>query len=57
VRVAEAADVAISMEVGNLTESVQVKEESPLLSTAESSLGQIVDGRRIAELATSGAIR
>ena len=54
VRVADTTDLTIKLEIGSLSESVEVKSESPLLSTVESSLGQVVDQRRIAELATFG---
>jgi len=50
VRVNENIELNIEMTVGDVTESVQVTAETPLLSTAEASLGQVVDERRIAEL-------
>ncbi|HNY38911.1 MAG TPA: carboxypeptidase-like regulatory domain-containing protein, partial [Bryobacteraceae bacterium] len=50
VRVNENVQLDIQMTVGEVTESVEVTAESPLLQTAEASLGQIVDERRIAEL-------
>jgi len=40
----------IQMTVGEVTESVSVTAETPLLQTAEASLGQVVDERRITEL-------
>ena len=54
VRIADTVDVKIAMELGSTSDAVEVKAETPLLSTAESSLGQVVDGRRIAELPTFG---
>ena len=50
VRVNENVPLDIQMTVGEVTESVQVTAESPLLQTAEASLGQVVDERRIVEL-------
>jgi hypothetical protein len=50
VRVSDSVELNIEMAVGNVAESVEVKAETPLLSTAEASLGQVVDERRITEL-------
>jgi len=50
VRVNENVQLDIQMTVGEVTESVQVTAESPLLQTAEASLGQVIDERRIVEL-------
>ncbi|MEK7407180.1 MAG: carboxypeptidase-like regulatory domain-containing protein, partial [Acidobacteriota bacterium] len=50
VRVNETVEVNPQLQVGNITESVEVTAETPLLQTAESSLGQVVDERRITEL-------
>ena len=50
VRVNENVPLDIQMTVGEVSESVQVTAESPLLQTAEASLGQVIDERRIAEL-------
>ena len=50
VRVGETVELVIRMEVGGVTESVEVRETTPLLDTARSSLGQVVDRRRILEL-------
>ncbi len=50
VRVNDSVELNIQMVVGDITEAVQVTAETPLLSTAEASLGQVVDERRIAEL-------
>src|SRR5207244_4800520 len=36
------------------SESVEVRAETPLLSTAESSLGQVIDSRRVLELPSFG---
>ncbi len=50
VRVNETVEIIPQLQVGDVSESVQVTAETPLLQTAESSLGQIVDERRITEL-------
>jgi carboxypeptidase family protein/TonB-dependent receptor-like protein len=50
VRVSETTDLEIQMELGEMTEKVEVKAETPLLDTAGSSLGQVIDTRRIQEL-------
>jgi hypothetical protein len=54
VRLEDTVDVRIPMELGSSVERVEVKADTPLLSTAESSLGQVMDTRRIAELPTYG---
>src|SRR3954454_17968865 len=50
VRVNDAVEVNMSLTVGDVAESVEVTAETPLLSTAEASLGQVVDERRVMEL-------
>ncbi len=50
VRVNENVGLDITMTVGDVAESVEVSAESPLLQTAEASLGQVIDERRIVEL-------
>ncbi len=50
VRVGETVDLTIQMTVGDVSEKMEVTAESPLLSTADSSLGQVVDERRVLEL-------
>ncbi len=49
-RIAEIANLNIEMTLGAVTESVNVTSETPLLETADSSLGQVVDERRIEDL-------
>ncbi len=53
VRVSETSTVDIGIEVGPVSESVEVKAETPLLDTAGASLGQVVDSRRILDLPTA----
>lgn len=50
VRVNDAVQIDMPLTVGDVAESVEVKAETPLLSTAEASLGQVVDERRVLEL-------
>ncbi len=54
VRVNDTVQVDIELAVGSVAETIEVKAETPLLSTAESSLGQVIDERRIAELPSFG---
>ena len=49
-RVSEVAEINIPMELGAVTETVEVTSEAPLLDTAGATLGQVVDEKRIAEL-------
>ncbi|MFB3829433.1 MAG: TonB-dependent receptor domain-containing protein [Bryobacteraceae bacterium] len=55
VRVGETVDLAIHMEIGAVSETVEVQAETPLLDTASASLGQVMDQRRIVELPQRGA--
>jgi hypothetical protein len=50
IRVNDSVELNIQMALGDVTEAVQVTAETPLLQTAEASLGQVVDERRITEL-------
>jgi len=54
VRVGEVVDLPIQMEVGQVTETVEVTATTPLLDTTTSSLGQVMDQRRIVELPQRG---
>ncbi|MBL8219456.1 MAG: carboxypeptidase regulatory-like domain-containing protein [Bryobacterales bacterium] len=54
-RVNETIEVNISLEVGATSETVEVKADTPLLQTVDSSLGQVVDQRRIQELPSFGS--
>ncbi len=49
-RVDDRLEVDIALSVGEVTETVTVVGDSPLLETASASLGQVVDSRRVAEL-------
>ena len=50
IRVGETVDLPLRLEVGAVTEAVEVHAETPLLETANASLGQVVDQRRVLEL-------
>ncbi len=50
VRVSETTALQIEMEVGTVTETLQVSTETPLLDVIGASLGQVVDHRRITDL-------
>ncbi len=50
VRVSETTDLEISMQAGEISEAVEVSASTPLLDTAGSSLGQLIDERRVQEL-------
>lgn len=50
VRIGETSEVNLQLEVGDAKEEITVTAETPLLATAEVSVGQVVDNRRIEEL-------
>jgi len=50
VRVNDRVELNLELQVGSVSESVEVTAETPLLQTAEATLGQVVDERRITEL-------
>ncbi len=50
VRINDTVEVNIALEIGDVTETVTVTDTTPLLSSAEASLGQVVDERRVLEL-------
>jgi len=50
VRVSDTVDVNVQLQVGSVAETVEVRAETPLLATAEASLGQVIDERRVTEL-------
>jgi len=53
-RVDDTLDITIRLEVGSITETVNVEAGTPLLETASSTIGQVVDGRRMLELPQKG---
>src|SRR5207237_4961965 len=50
VRIGETSEVNLQLQVGDVKEEVTVTAETPLLATAEVSVGQVVDNRRVEEL-------
>jgi hypothetical protein len=50
VRVSETVDLEIKMEIGAVTDTLEVTAQAPVLETADASLGQVVDQRRATEL-------
>ncbi len=52
VRIGEATEITLTLEIGNVAETVEVTSSAPVLDTASSSLGQVMDERRIVELPT-----
>ena len=54
VRVGETVSLPIRLEVGTVTETVEVTATTPLLETTNSSLGQVMDQRRIVDLPQRG---
>ncbi|MGH9720960.1 MAG: TonB-dependent receptor domain-containing protein [Bryobacteraceae bacterium] len=50
VRVSERIPVDVTLELGQVTETVQVEASATLLETATASMGQVIDNRRIIEL-------
>lgn len=50
VRINDTVEVNVELQVGSTSETVEVTDATPLLSTAEASLGQVIDQRRVLEL-------
>ncbi|MBI4873105.1 MAG: TonB-dependent receptor [Acidobacteria bacterium] len=50
VRVNDRLEVNLVLQVGEVTETVTVSAETPLLETTSASTGQVVDARRVADL-------
>lgn len=48
------ARVDLQLQVGDVAESMEVTADAPLIETNSSSLGQVIDTRRIAELPLNG---
>jgi hypothetical protein len=49
-----AVTVDLSLELGKVTESVNVTEEVPLLQTADASTGQVIDSQKLVDLPNLG---
>ena len=54
VRVGETLDLPIRLELGNVSETVEVSGAAPLLETGTSSMGSFMDQRRLQELPQRG---
>ncbi len=50
VRINDSVEVNAGLEIGQVTETVEVRDTTPLLATTEASLGQVIDERRVQEL-------
>ena len=53
-RISDRVNIEISLELGDVSESIQVTSATPLLETATGSTGTVVDHRSILDLPTSG---
>jgi hypothetical protein len=53
-QVAQVAEINLTLEVGAVTETVQVKSEAPLLETASSTLGEVVNSMTSENLPLNG---
>ena len=54
VRVSDRLNVDIALELGQVSETVNVTATTPLLESTNANLGDVVDGKRITELPLSG---
>jgi len=50
VRIHDRLQIDLTLEVGDITEKVQVTAQAPLLETANANLGQVIESRMISEL-------
>ena len=53
-QVAQRAQVDLTLEVGAVTESVDVVGEAPLVDIASATVGKVIENRRISDLPTNG---
>jgi hypothetical protein len=54
VEVQSAVRIDASLQVGNLTETVEVSSQTPLLQTESTSLSQVVESRKVLEMPLNG---
>ncbi|MFB3829686.1 MAG: carboxypeptidase-like regulatory domain-containing protein [Bryobacteraceae bacterium] len=54
VRVGDVLNIEIQLELGAVTETVNVTAEAPLLESASANVGQVIDNRRIQDLPLAG---
>ena len=53
-QVAQVAEIDVPLEVGDITETVEITAEAPLLATATSDLGEVVNSRTAESLPLNG---
>jgi hypothetical protein len=53
-QVAQVAEINLSLEIGSITETIQVSAETPLLETASSTLGEVVNSLTSESLPLNG---
>lgn len=53
-QVAQVAEINVPLEVGDVTETVEISAEAPLLATATSDLGEVVNSRTAESLPLNG---
>ena len=51
---AEVVEIDLKLEVGNVTDVVEVRAEAPLLESASSTVGQFIEGKTVAEMPLAG---
>src|SRR5262245_64298010 len=50
VQVAQAARIDLTLEVGSVSETVEINGQAPLLESSSSALGQVIDNRSITNM-------
>ena len=53
-QVDQRAQIDVRLEVGQVTETIEVQGEAPLVDTSNTSIGKVVDQKRVAELPLNG---
>jgi hypothetical protein len=53
-QVDQRAQVDVTLEVGQLADSIEVQGEAPLVDTSNTSIGKVVDQKRVSELPLNG---
>jgi Carboxypeptidase regulatory-like domain/TonB dependent receptor len=54
VQIQQTSAINLVMQVGDVTQTVEVTAETPLLQPDSSSLGQVIDGRKVQEMPLNG---
>ena len=54
VRVDQTVNLSLSLEIGSMTETIQVDASTPLLDSVTSSVGQVIENKKIVELPLNG---